>query len=157
MPHLPASAALLDPELAQFSFWCGSWLVTYTDDDGRSWEGSNEVALVEGGAIVEERFSLLADGELLTGRSVSAAVPGRGWCQTWVDNSGQYLDFVGGWNGSEMCLERSTVREGASLRQRMVWYAITDSGFTWDWQSSADEGANWKLNWRLDYARRDER
>ena len=145
---------MTEPSMPQFAFWEGSWVVTYVDDDGVTWEGANVVTQIEDGKAVEERFSLVQpDGELMTGRSVSVPVPGRGWCQTWVDNSGSYLDFVGGWNGSEMCLTRTTERDGAPLLQRMIWYAIEPDTFDWDWQSSTDGGATWQLNWRLAYRR----
>ena len=80
-------------------------------------------------------------------------VPGRGWCQTWVDSAGSYLDFVGGWNGQEMVLERTTVRDGVDLCQRMIFYDITAEALTWDWQSSTDGGRTWRLDWRLAYER----
>lgn len=151
---LPVDEPIVEPTRDQFDFWCGSWVVTHVDDAGVAWEGSNEVAAIEDGKVVEERFSLVAgDGELFTGRSHSVPVPGRGWCQTWVDNAGSYLDFVGGWNGSQMVLERQTTREGAAIRQRMLWYDITPDAFTWDWQSSTDDGQSWQLNWRLAYRR----
>ncbi len=104
--------------------------------------------------MVEERFRLpQAEDEVFTGRSYSVAVPGRGWCQTWVDNAGAYLDFVGGWRGDRMVLERETERDGAPLRQRMTWYDIGADAFTWDWEASTDRGASWVLNWRLAYRR----
>lgn len=128
--------------------------MSYVDDEGATWEGSNVIVLTEDGRVLEERFSIAQpDGELMTGRSLSVPVPGRGWCQTWVDNSGGYLDFVGGWNGTEMCLERTTTRGGAPLRQRMIWYDIAADTFSWDWQSSTDDGRSWALNWRLAYRR----
>ncbi len=152
--HAPSDAPCVEPELPQLTFWCGSWLVTYVDDDGVSWEGSNVVTLVEGGTAIEERFSLVQPGgDLMTGRSLSVPVPGRGWCQTWVDNAGSYLDFVGGWNGQEMVLERATTRDGVDLSQRMIFYDITAETLTWDWQSSADSGRTWRLDWRLTYRR----
>ena len=154
MTYAPPDAPLVEPDPAQFSFWYGSWVVTHVDDDGVAWEGSNVVALIEDGKAVEERFSLVQpEGDLFTGRSVSVAVPERGWCQTWVDNSGSYLDFVGGWNGTEMVLERRTTRDGAPLRQRMIWHDICPNALSWDWQSSADDGQTWQLNWRLAYRR----
>lgn len=154
MPYAPSSAPLMPPDLSQFAFWLGSWVVVHTDEDGGEWEGSNLVALVEGDKAVEERFTLVQpDGEVMTGRSYSVPVTGRGWCQTWVDNSGSYLDFVGGWNGSEMVLERTSERAGALLQQRMIWYGIAHDAFCWDWQSRAGESPTWELSWRLAYRR----
>ncbi len=150
----PAVIAVADPELSQFEFWLGRWVVLHRDESGHEWPGSNVVSLVEGGRAVEERFSLVQpDGGLMTGRSYSVPVPGRGWCQTWVDNAGSYLDFVGGWDGREMRLLREGERAGAKVRQRMIWYDITPAAFSWDWQSSADGGSTWQLDWQLSYVR----
>jgi hypothetical protein len=151
--HQP-SGSVADPQLSQFAFWLGRWVVLHRDEAGREWPGSNVVSLVEGGCAVEERFSLVQpDGELMTGRSYSVPVAGRGWCQTWVDNAGSYLDFVGGWDGREMCLVREGDRGGPKVRQRMIWYDITPEALSWDWQSSADGGTTWQLDWQLSYVR----
>ena len=155
--HTPSSAPFAAPELGQFAFWLGRWRVSYVDDEGRSWEGENAISSVQGGRAVEERFSMpQPDGEPMTGHSLSVPVAGRGWCQTWVDNAGNYLDFTGGWNGSEMVLQRATTRDGADVLQRMVFFDIGVDSLTWEWQSSADGGGSWRLDWRLVYRRADE-
>jgi hypothetical protein len=142
--------------MSQLAFWLGSWRVSHVDEDGRSWAGTNAISLVEGGQAIEERFSMpQPDGDPMTGRSLSVPVAGRGWCQTWVDNAGNYLDFTGGWNGSELVLGRATVRDGADVLQRMVFYDIGPDSLTWEWQSSTDAGATWRLDWRLAYQRVD--
>ncbi len=46
------------------------------------------------------------------------------WHQTWVDSSGSYLDFVGGFADGKMILARNGIVEGKPVKQRMVWYDI---------------------------------
>ena len=77
------------------------------------------------GCIVEENFS---GGESmhLRGRSVSVfdARAGR-WKQTWVDNEGGYLDFIGEFKDGQMVLAREAVRpDGSKVQQRMVFKNI---------------------------------
>ncbi len=50
------------------------------------------------------------------------------WHQTWVDSSGSYLDFVGGFADGKMILVRNGIVEGKPVKQRMVWYDITEIG-----------------------------
>jgi hypothetical protein len=92
------------PERSQFEFWVGSWRVH--QEAGTEVTARNEVGWVLDGAVLHERFS--AGGDSFDGWSLSVPVLGRGWVQTWVDNTGSYLDFVGGWLGDRMVLERDT-------------------------------------------------
>ena len=64
----------------------------------------------------------------------------------------KYLDFVGGWLGERMVLERSTAGP-SPLRQRMTWHDITDNGFVWDWAARAPQQDDWDLTWQLRYER----
>ncbi len=144
-----------EPDRAQFDFWLGSWRVHQLD--GEPVRGRNEVAWTLDGKVLWEQFS--AGRDPFTGWSFSVPVVGRGWVQTWVDNNGAYLDFVGGWladpAGGRMVLERSTGRP-TPARQRMTWHSITARGFEWDWasQRAGDPDGSWDLMWRLRYDRR---
>ncbi len=137
------------PHGGQFDFWLGSWKVHHLA--GSEVDGSNEVGWTLDGAVLWEQFS--AGSDPFTGWSFSVPVEGRGWVQTWVDNTGAYLDFVGGWLGDRMVLERD--RAGAPpTRQRMTWHSITQDGFVWDWSARTAPETVWELVWRLRYDRR---
>jgi hypothetical protein len=73
------------------------------------------------------------------------------WRQVWVDTNGQYLDFIGGLDGDRMVLERQ--RSDGRL-QRMVWSNIAAESLLWSWEHSDDHGANWTVDWAIDYRRR---
>jgi hypothetical protein len=138
----------------QFAFWVGRWRVTDEGpgDSGRT--GVNVVSWLYDGAVLQESFSMQQeDGTLFQGRSLSVPDPRRGWCQTWADSAGHYLDFTGGWRGDRMVLDRVDSRTGVEVRQRMVWYDIGAHAFTWDWLRSTDGGTDWQLAWRLTYSR----
>lgn len=128
-------------DASDLDFWLGRWTCTDPADGS---VGRNTVRRVLADRVVEEDFTITdAAGQALHGRSWSVLDPVRGWCQTWVDDQGSYLDFTG-----------STTPEGfvfARPGQRMVFRDVTAAGFTWDWEK--DVGAGWELVWRLLYAR----
>lgn len=137
------------PHRDQFGFWLGSWRVRSLA--GPELDGVNEVAWVLDGSVLWEQFSAGADP--FTGWSFSVPDPEQGWRQTWVDNTGAYLDFTGGWCGDVMVLERERTRGGPG-RQRMTWRAIGPRSLVWDWARQAHPRAGWDLVWRLGYERR---
>ncbi len=129
----------MDP--SDFDFWLGSWTCTDPADGS---VGSNQVSRILGGRVVEEVFRIVdAAGTELNGRSHTVLDPKRGWCQTWVDDQGGYLDFTGGPAPEGLVLARPG--------QRMVFRDRTADGFTWDWEKQTASG--WELVWRLLYAR----
>lgn len=139
------------PEARQFDFWLGDWEVSW-DSDGR---GTNIVEAVLDGCVILENF----DGGPetgLRGMSVSTYRPQTGkWYQTWVDNQGNYLDFVGGMQGKKMILAREAREAEGPLHQRMVWYNVEANSLDWNWERSEDGGETWETLWHIHYLRRD--
>lgn len=137
---------MTQPE-TQFDFWLGEWNCTW-GDDGR---GTNHVVRIMDGKIIQENFS----APDLKGMSVSAYDAERNvWCQTWVDNSGSYLDFTGGFENGKMMLVRDAVVKGEKCKQRMIWYHIEADQFDWNWERSDDGGVNWRVLWQIHYKRK---
>jgi hypothetical protein len=129
-------------DAADFDFWLGSWVCTDPTDGS---VGTNVLARVLSGRVIEETFQITdASGDTLNGRSWTVLDPVRGWCQTWVDDHGGYLDFTGGPDGDDRLLSRPG--------QRMVFRDITDQTFTWDWEKEGPD-RQWTLVWRLFYRR----
>src|SRR5687767_14753328 len=130
----------------EFDFWLGEWSVYWADK-----QGTNRVESVLDGAVIQENF----DGDGLIGTSVSVfSREDHRWHQTWVDNTGSYLDFVGEFVNGKMILSRNGIVEGKPVRQRMVWYDITPNAFLWSWERSDDEGKSWRELWKLEYKRK---
>jgi hypothetical protein len=131
-----------------FDFWLGTWRGTWETEDGPA-EATNRITKEYGGHVISERFS--TDG--FTGMSVSVFDEhARIWRQTWVDDTGAYLDFAGGWANESMTLVRDARDESGSFRQRMVWHKIESERFEWLWQRSSD-GDEWLTRWKIDYER----
>jgi hypothetical protein len=137
------------PEARQLDFWLGDWDLTYGDGG----KGRNRITRILGGCVVLEEFTG-APGTQLNGRSVSMFDRlSRKWKQTWVDDSGAYLDFTGGLESGRMIFAREAEGGGKRFRQRMVFQDITPERFEWLWQRSDDEGASWKNLWQIQYRR----
>jgi hypothetical protein len=140
----------LPAEARQFDFWVGEWDAVWGDGD----RGTNTVRAVLDDAVILENFDG-RPGTPLMGMSVSVynSLSGK-WQQTWVDNQGGYLDFVGALEEGRMILQRSTLRQGQAFLQRMVWYNIEHNQFDWNWERSDDDGRTWQALWQIHYTRR---
>jgi hypothetical protein len=133
--------------LDDFDFWVGSWHGT--------WDGGAAVNVVEklyDGRVIVERFAAERP-EPFSGMSLSVLDEAAGcWKQTWADNTGNYLDFVGGAVGEEMHLTRDAQVGGKDILQRMRWAAIKADAFQWFWQRRED-GGEWETIWHISYVR----
>ena len=93
----------------------------------------------------------------LRGKSVSIFDVRAGkWKQTWVDNEGGYLDFVGEFSDGQMILGREvSLPNGAKNLQRMVFKNISKDELDWSWEASSDGGKSWQVVWPIHYRRRE--
>lgn len=144
------------PQQKQFEFWVGDWDLTWPGQKaGETGHGTNDIKRIMDGCVVQENFSG-GDSLHLRGTSVSTFDSRSGhWKQTWVDNEGGYLDFVGDFKDGQMILQREAIRpDGTHIQQRMVWKNITANELDWSWESSHDGGKTWQVNWPIHYKRR---
>jgi len=139
------------PEFRQFDFWLGQWNLTWSD----SGSGTNNITQELDSCVIMEHFDSAPSGTF-RGYSVSTYnLATQQWQQTWVDNSGGYLDFVGGMVGDSMILSREAVdKKGNDFLQRMVWYNITPDSLDWSWQRSNAAGEPWQELWNIHYVRK---
>ncbi len=138
--------------LSDFDFWIGEWDLHWSDESHEA-HGRNVISKVLNERVILEEFDG-RPGADLRGMSVSTISPETGhWHQTWVDDSGGYLDFLGGLRDGEMILEREATRDGATFRQRMLWTDIGPDSLEWRWQRSTDVGAPWETVWAVSYRR----
>jgi len=151
-----ASNPCAAPEQKQLEFWVGEWDLSWpSQEQGKLDHGTNSVHRLLDSCIVHENFS----GESamhLRGMSVSIFdMRAHKWKQTWVDNEGGYLDFVGEFKEGQMILARNAVRaDGTPVVQRMVFKNIRPNEFDWSWEASTDGGKTWTVNWPIHYKRR---
>ena len=142
--------ACKSPENRTLDFWVGDWDAL---DDKGNLIGTNRITRDEyGDCVITEHF----DGTPLIGHSVSIYRPGlKQWRQTWVDNQGSYLDFIGEWYEDEqrMILERDDYQGGKYIKQRMVFSDIQPDSLEWSWERSEDGGMTWVVQWQIHYER----
>ena len=140
------------PQASQFDFWIGDWDLTWTDKNGNTQKGTNSITKILNGCVIEENFK----GGSFIGRSLSVYNPNKKvWQQTWVDNSGGYLEFSGNLEKDQMILSREfTTKENKKIKQRMVFYNISENELDWNWEKSTDDGKTWQLAWKIHYMRK---
>jgi hypothetical protein len=145
-----------ESEQKQLDFWVGEWDLTWTGQKpGEINHGTNNVKRVMDGCVVEENFSGGSDSHL-RGHSVSMFdARARMWKQTWVDNEGSYLDFIGGLKDGQMSFWMEVNRhDGSPAIQRMIWKNVTADSLDWSWESSVDAGKTWQVMWPIHYQRK---
>jgi len=124
-----------DPQQRQLEFWVGEWDLTWPGDKpGELEHGTNSIHRLLDSCVVQENFS---GGDAMHLRGMSLSIfdtRARKWKQTWVDNEGGYLDFVGELKDGQMILARDAVRpDGRKVIQRMVFKNITANEFDRNW------------------------
>lgn len=146
----------LQPE-QYFDFWVGEWELRWTDNEGNEGRGVNVIEKILDGKVIQEHFESTAGKQKgYKGTSVSVYNPQRkSWHQAWADNRGGYINLKGSFEGNKRIFQTGprSGPQGGTIISRMVFYDITGNSFTWDWESSTDEGQTWKLNWRIYYSR----
>jgi hypothetical protein len=131
-----------DAKQKQLDFWVGDWDLTWPGEkQGEIASGRNSIKRIMDGCVVQENFSG-GDSMPLRGMSVSLFDTTIGkWKQTWVDNAGSYLDFVGEFKDGQMILAREASRpDGTRFLQRMVFKNISPNELDWSWEASKDNG-----------------
>lgn len=156
-PLSNAQTSIIDLKPEQyFDFWLGEWELTWEDTDGTEGRGTNHIERVLGGKVIKENFEAHSGAyKGFKGKSYSVYNSRTGeWKQTWVDNSGGYLDFTGELDGEKRIFKRKGLSpQGKEILQRMVFYNISKNSLTWDWEISEDNGETWELRWQINYER----
>jgi hypothetical protein len=149
------------PEARQFDFWIGDWdvhvrqRVARDKDEWQEGEATNKITSSFSGRVIEEHFDGARLPQPNVGMSVSVYNPHlHQWQQTWVDDQGNYLDFVGAFADGKMVLNHVAQRQGKKILFRMVFEDIARDSLTWKWERSRDDGKTWLLLLEERYTRR---
>ena len=137
----PAPKPCMAPAYRQFDFWLGDWDVT--TPDGKA-AGHNRITLILGGCALREEWTGTSGTH---GTSLNMFDSGtRKWRQTWVDDGGTVLLLTGEFRGGKMVLEDdSPAAQGTTIRQRIAWTPQSAGRVHQLWDSSADGGKSWKV------------
>ena len=140
----------------RYDFWLGSWDLTWVESNGEIERGKNRITTILDGKVIQEDFEATEGSQKgYKGTSISVYNPQTStWHQTWMDNQQGNIVFEGAFVGSNPTfMTKPQEVNGTTLVSRMVFKNITNNAFTWDWESSQDGGATWKLNWQISYKR----
>lgn len=157
LPEVPPSSPA---PARQFDFWLGEWELTWPGEQsglpaGETGRGTNTITAVLDSCVIQENFADLSP-QGFRGISVSVYNSQLGkWQQTWVDNEGGYLDFIGEFHEGKMILSRTAKTiDGKEFLQRMVWYNLAPDALDWNWEASHDGGETWVVKWQIHYQRK---
>ena len=136
-----------------FDFWVGNWDLEWNGKDNQIMKGTNSIVKILDGTVLQENFKDPVSG--FKGTSISVYNKKKNeWHQAWADNQGGYYDFIGEIDENKRIFKTIPKEiNGKIIIQRMVFYNITPTSITWDWESSSDNGENWKLLWKIKYKR----
>lgn len=139
-------------EYRQFDFWVGTWDV-YLPDGQQA--GENRIEPISAGCALLENWSGRGG---FTGKSLNIYDrDDKRWHQTWVDSSGGLLMIAGSLVAKRMVLTSDTANAGAAsggVQQRISWTPNDDGSVRQFWESSADAGKTWTVQFDGKYVRR---
>jgi hypothetical protein len=135
-------------EYRQFDFWIGTWDV-YLPDGKKA--GENRIESINDGCGLLENWSGRGGS---VGKSLNLYDrDDQRWHQTWIDNTGGRLVIAGGLVDKRMVLDSEAVAPGTP-RQRIAWTPNDDGSVRQLWESSADGGKTWAVQFDGRYVRR---
>jgi len=137
-----------------FDFWIGEWELEWQKGDGTTGQGTNSIVRILDGKAIQENFEDPGSG--FKGMSLSVFnTTTKKWHQAWADNAGGYFSFTGSISDGNPVFSTTPVKQGEKkVMQRMLFKDITKDSLVWDWEKTEDDGAHWKLQWRIHYKRK---
>jgi hypothetical protein len=148
-------AGCISPESRQLDFWVGHWSVSPKGAPQRK-VATSLIEKLYSGCAIRENWMPLHGGE---GGSFSSWLPDKhAWQQLWVDSSGSWVNFNGGWNGHAMVLEGVWPQPGhPQQKTRMSYSLLPDGTVEQSGVTSDDNGKTWQPGFDFIYTRIPER
>jgi len=141
----PPPPACQSVEYRQFDFWLGEWEVFLPT--GKK-AGDSRIESISAGCALLENWS--GNGGF-SGKSLNSYDSSdRQWHQSWVDSSGSRLELAGRYADKRMVLSSAP---GAAV-QRIAWSVNDDGSVRQLWESTADGGRTWTVQFDGRYVRR---
>jgi len=143
-----------------FDFLEGDWDADCrvpTEDGWNDAPGRLTAARTLDGAVFVEHFEGIYHGGPLKGLGLRAFNRETGeWEHTWTDTlrPAHFHVWRGTFAGGKIDLFADWIEDGAPVRSRLSWSAITDDSAHWESSRSRDGGMSWELHWVIDFRRR---
>ena len=145
-PVPPPPPACQAAEHRQFDFWLGEWEVFLPNGNKA---GDSRIEAIAAGCALLENWSGRGG---FSGKSLNSYDRrDQRWHQSWVDSSGSRLELAGSFADRRMVL--SSVPAAGTV-QRIAWSLNEDGSVRQLWESSADGGASWTVQFDGRYVRR---
>jgi hypothetical protein len=147
----PAPPGCISAESRQLDFWVGHWSVSPKAAPNRK-TATSLIERLYSGCAIRENWMPLQGG---AGGSFSSYLPGKNlWQQLWVDSSGSWVTFTGGWDGHAMILEGVWPVPGhPQQRTRMSYHLLPGGTVEQSGVTSDDEGKTWQPGFDFIYTR----
>ena len=141
----PARPSCTSAEYRQFDFWIGEWEVFLP---GGKKAGDSRIESIAAGCALLENWS--GNGGF-SGKSLNSYdLEDKRWHQSWVDSSGSRLELAGSYADKRMVLSSAP---GTTV-QRIAWSINDDGSVRQLWESTADGGKTWTVQFDGKYVRR---
>ena len=139
-------------ESRQFDFWVGEWEV-YPAAQPETKVADSLIEKLYAGCAIRENWMPLSGAD---GGSLSAYVSAdKGWRQTWVDSSGGFVEFAGGFADGKMTIEGVWPQPGKPEQITRMTYSVLEDGSVRQFgEASDDDGATWAPAFDLIYRRK---
>jgi len=135
-----------------FDFWVGDWEVSWIGSDSTRIIGSNTVAKILDGKVIQENF--VDPSRNFKGTSISVFNPQtKQWHQAWADNNGGYYEFIGEVDGDDRIF-KTEAKDKRGAIYRMIFTEIEKDSFIWKWQGIRSGWDKWKTVWEINYKRK---
>ncbi len=138
-----------DPVHRELDFWVGEWNVFGAKGNH---VGTSSVKPILGGCVILESWS----GDLGSrGQSFNFWDADRKrWRQTWVDDSGGNLDYVGELEGAAMRFQGETPESGTNAKHRLTFFKLDGGKVRELAEASTDGGKTWVVRYDFTYVRK---
>jgi hypothetical protein len=148
-------AGCTSAESRQLDFWVGHWSVSPKAAPTRK-VASSLIEKLYSGCAIRENWMPLHGGD---GGSFSSYLSDKHlWQQLWVDSSGSWVNFTGGWDGHAMVLEGVWPMPGhPQQKTRMSYRLLSDGSVEQSGVTSDDNGKTWQPGFDFIYTRIPER
>jgi len=138
----PLQAQCSSAQHHQFDFGVGNWLVR--DSSGHA-IGTVTVSHEYSGCVLIERWRGV--GNAGEGLGVIGYQPGsKTWHRDYIDRGGLVLAFDGHLDGARMVMMGTDYQSDVARTHRVTWTRKSDGAVEERWQTSADAGRSWQVD-----------
>ncbi|MBC7901096.1 MAG: hypothetical protein H7070_13715 [Saprospiraceae bacterium] len=146
--EIAANPCKANPEFRQFDFWIGEW-------EARNAQGvivgSSSIQLVLGDCIIFENWST----PVSSGKSFNVYdTTDRRWHQTWVDDKGTFVHYIGDLKDGKMVYVADTIIAGKKTLAKMTFSKLENGDVRQLGENSADGGKTWTPAFDFTYIRK---